>query len=283
VWDEVIEASRRVEMPRGKARFSTMPTFEVEGSPNISPIVSANNREVPDVVDMNPSASLDAGSLSMLHDDTAVRDVVKELGAREDCVVKELDDSMIVDKGVPWKRVGAQTLVGALVGSLAGVGNQRIKGKRRKDDLIRGAVAGGIAGGLVGLAIGSTGSALRRKMGKRGNVLEANLAGTVGIGSAIAGGVASDLYDRYSSRKKEYEGDLIIKELDDSMIVDKGVGDYFKRVGGAMKNLMKTNPQTRHLVSMKKPSISILNLLRDGAIILGILNGWETQNTLMNS
>jgi hypothetical protein len=80
-------------MPRGKCTFKTMDSVDSEAQMRISPLVNAENLDVPQVMDMNPNASIPP-SLQELADTT----VIKELS--DDLEVKCMSSSSDIHGGL---------------------------------------------------------------------------------------------------------------------------------------------------------------------------------------
>jgi hypothetical protein len=166
-------------MPRGKAEFKTQKPISTEPDTNVSPVVDASNRYIPDIREMNPSGSYET-LLDVLADRTEVGIAVKELeedyvvdrNYYEDLTVKELDDDLIVNKGESFLDTLEQK---SPLESLAGVA---IRGKFRAGRLEK-------------------------------------------VKDSIVG------YEEPEQQKRPKElrpraGDLSVKELDESMVVEKG-------------------------------------------------------------
>ena len=97
-------------MPRGKADFSTMKPFGTEGQLRFSPIVNASNQELTNIKDMNPAASLGPGVIDL--GDISEVQINRGLELEQDLLVKELDDSLMVEKAMFQKAQVKQGLMG---------------------------------------------------------------------------------------------------------------------------------------------------------------------------
>lgn len=97
-------------MPRGKADFATMKPFGTDGQLRFSPVVNASNQEIADIKNMNPAGSMSPGLVD-LGDGSEVR-VTKGIEFDADLLVKELDDSLVIEKAMFQRAQVKQGLMG---------------------------------------------------------------------------------------------------------------------------------------------------------------------------
>jgi hypothetical protein len=188
-------------MPRGKAEFSTMDSFDTSPNMRVSPIVNANNMNVPQVRDMNPN-----GSITPPLENLAESIEVKELSDDIEC--KFMSSSSDIHGGlfVPTQ-----------------IGSENIETKMARQ---------------AGEAIWKLGKKLVKPASKTKKLSPVAPPISRGRSFNIAEQTAKDPKRRALAVAKRVGGidkgfgDLVVKELDDGIEVKGTLGRYAAGIGG---------------------------------------------------